>query len=232
MPAASEVGKRPRTALHRGGGAGGRASRRGTFDFGLRRLLRFGTRSLRTCDPDCLGRRTAQDVGRTGTSAQRGSGRLPAAPHAPSGLGGGDRLAPRSVLRATVQEPQRDLLRQSEAGDDQVSRLRFGLHRGIRTTLYVGPDVGAAPRIDGHGASPSVGKNPRNWPENTLFAAGSRLFQRRSDGLASTAETAVFDAREDFRAASEKRAQGNRPVRFGGSRRAGTRIRCEAATKR
>ena len=125
-----------------------------------------------------------------------------------------------------------DLLRQSEAGDEQVSRLRFGLHRGIRTTLYVGPDVGAAPRIDGHGASPSVGENPRNWPENAMFAAGSRLFQRRSDGLASTGEAAVFDAREDFGATSEKGTQSNRPARSGGNRRAGTRIRCEAAGKR
>ena len=152
--------------------------------------------------------------------------------NAPSSLGGGDRLASGPVLRAAVQEPQRDLLRQSETGDKQVSRLCVGLHCGIWSPLYAGPDVGSSPRIDGHGASPPVGENPRNRLENTLFAAGPGLFQRGGDGLASAREAAVFDAREAFGPSSEKRTQTDRPARFDGSRRAGTRIRCEVATTR
>ena len=63
-----------------------------------------------------------------------------------------------------IEEPQRNLLRPAEAGDDEVSRLRLGLHRGVRTALHAGPDLGATPRIDGRACCGDC------WPESAKSA--------------------------------------------------------------
>jgi len=212
MPAASEVGQGSRAALHRGGGAGDRASSHGAIDFHLGRVLRSGLGSLQPCGPDGLGRWVAQDTGRAGTPTQRGPGRPSAASDASSGVGSSDRLAPGPVLREAAEKPERNLLRSAETGHDQVPRLRVGMHCGVRASLYAGADVGATARIDGQGTSPTVGANSQNWPENTLFAAGSRVFQYRGNDTAARGEAAVSDAREVLGTTSPKREQTKRPA--------------------
>ena len=121
------------------------------IDFRLGRVPRPGGWALRPRRLDRLGRRAAQNVGCSRTPSERSFDGRHAAPHASSGVGGRYRFAPEPVLRCPVPQPQRNLLRPAEAGHKQVSRLRFGLHRRARSSLYFGPDLGATPRIDRHG---------------------------------------------------------------------------------
>ena len=61
----SEIGQGSRMALHRDGGVGDRAPRRGSLDFRLGRVPRSDAWTLRPRGHDGLGKRAAKDTGRT-----------------------------------------------------------------------------------------------------------------------------------------------------------------------
>ena len=71
-----------------------------------------------------------------GTAVERRLDRPAAETHASSGVECRHRLALAALLRTAVAKPQRTLLRPAQAGNHEVSRLRLGLHRGIRTALH------------------------------------------------------------------------------------------------
>ena len=174
IAARCEAGQRSRVEMHRRDRAGHHASRRRPLHFHQCGLPRLGQSTVRSGRDDGLGRRLAQDAAGLGTAVERRPDRPAAQTHAPSGVERCHRLALAALLRTALPKPQRTLLRPAQTGNDEVSRLRLGLHRGIRTALHVGPDLGATPRVDGPRAAADGGENPRNRPENQAFAAGSR----------------------------------------------------------
>jgi len=96
----------------------------------------------------------------------------------------------------------------TETGDHEVSRLRLGLHCGVRTAIHAGADLGATPRLDGP-STPAIGdENPRNRAENQACAAGSGVFQRAGGGVPARGRTPLSDARGDPRAGTEKGPEG------------------------
>ena len=159
--AEGQAGQGPRLAVHGPGGAQHRAAGGGAWHFRVRGLPRLGPGALRSGGDGRPVRRSAQDLAGVGAALERSAHRSAAATDAAAILGGGHRLAPAAVLRPAGTEPQRTLLRRAETRHDEVSRLRLGLHRGVRAPLHGGPDLGAAPRVDGGGAAATAGHHPR-----------------------------------------------------------------------
>ena len=58
--------------------------------------------------------------------------------------------------------------------------------------------------------APLAGANPRNRPENTLFAAGSGVLQCARDAVLAAGTSALSDARDDPRAAARERPATSR----------------------
>ena len=143
-----------------------------------RRLPRLGPCTIRAGRAYRIGRRLVQNVDRFGTAIERRFDRPVAQTHAPSGMEHRHRLALAALLRRALPKPQRTLLRQTQTGNHEVSCLCLGLHRGTRTTLHVGADLGAPSRVDGSRIAADSGQNPRNWPENQAYAARPGVFQR------------------------------------------------------
>ena len=170
-----ETGQGSRLEMHRRGGVGHYAVRCLALYFGECRLPRFGQSAVRSGRDDRFGGRLAQDFAGLGATIEQRLERTAAASHATPGMERRHRLALAALLRTTVPKPQRTVLRPAQAGDREVSRLRLGLHCGIRTALHTGADLGATPRVDGPRVASPRGENSRNWPENQAFAAGSRV---------------------------------------------------------
>jgi len=168
--------------------------RRRSLYFGQCRLLRLGQSTVRSGGDDSLGRWLVQNTSGPGTAVERRHGRAAASTHASPKVECCYRLAPATLLRKAVPESQRILLRQAQTENDEVSRLRLGLHRGVWTALHLGLELGPPSRVDGPCAAAVGGKNPRNWPENQARAAGSDVFQWGSRCVSARRESPLRDA--------------------------------------
>ena len=209
--AGREAGQRSRLEMFRRDRVVHHTSRRSPLCFDCRRLPRFGESAVRSRRDDGLGRHVAQDVARFGAAIERRLDRAAAPTYAPPGVERRHRLALAALLRAAVPKPQRTLLWPAQAGNHEVSCLRLGLHRRVRTSLHVGVDLGATPRIDDARAAAHGGANPRNRPENQAFVAGSRVLQRSRRGVFAGGKTPVRDARGHSRTRAEKTPKADRP---------------------
>src|SRR3990172_2787921 len=150
MVGASKATKGPRLALHGGGRAEHRAARRRPFGLDLCGLSGLVGGTIRPGRDDGPRGRVAPDAPGLGASLERGAHRSVAAADETACLASGHRLAPGAVLWSAAPEPQRTVLRQAPPGDEAVSRLRLGLHCGLRPTLHAGALLGSPPRIEGH----------------------------------------------------------------------------------
>src|SRR5437867_7745813 len=185
----------PWLVVHRRGRVERGAARRGTHDFGAGGLPRFGQGAVAASGVRRSGRRLAANLAGSREASELGFAERLAAPLATTLVAGGHRLAPGPVLRSAAPKPQRDLLRQAAPGHHEISCLCHGVHRAVWATLHDRVDMGATPRIDGHGLAAPAGADPRTWPENQAFVAGSRLLQRPRHGIPATAESPLLDAR-------------------------------------
>ncbi len=134
-----------------------RAVRRGTLDLDLRRLSRPQRRAIATSGLRCPGRRPAAHLAGSGKSSQPSIDRRAAAPYAAPDVAGGDRLALGALLRRAAAQPQRNLLRQAQAGHLAFPRVCHRLHCAVRRAVHVGADVGAPPRKHRRRLAASVG---------------------------------------------------------------------------
>src|SRR3972149_3815477 len=209
MAAASKAIKGSWLAVYGGGELEHRAAGRGAYDFDLCGMSRFGRRALEPGDIQCSLRRTAQDLAGVGASIERSVDDRLATTIAEALLARRDRLAFGTLLRSAAAQSQRAILRQASFGNDEVSCLRHGLHRAVRAALYPGSDVGAASRNAGGGSAASVGANSRNWPENPICDAGSRVLQRAGDHVAAKRKVAVPHARHVPRTPLQETPPGN-----------------------
>src|SRR5262245_46141596 len=200
---ASRSAESTRTRLHCGSGVEHRASRGGEDGVDLCGVPRHGQRAVQSSGLQRAGSRPAQDTLGIAAAPQRVAHQSFAGADATTGLASGHRLALGAVLRRTGVEPQRIVPLQSASGDHNVSRLRHGLHRGVRPTLHVGAELGAEARIADSGAAAVAGLHAGNRAENQAFAARWLLLPRRRHRVAATGEDAVLDAGRDARAQAE-----------------------------
>src|ERR1700694_4441241 len=172
-----------------------RPPRGGAFDLDSRRLSRSVACPQRSSGHECLDRWASQNTAGVGASLERSVDLRTSQANATALLESGYRLAPVAVLGRAAAEPQRVVLRQAAARDQEVSRLRLGLHCQLRPSLHAGADLGSSARIDGHSVATAAGENSRNGPENQVSSAGSRVLQYPRRGVSAARSLAVPDAR-------------------------------------
>lgn len=190
--------------MYCGGGVEYRAARGGALDLGFCGLSGSVGEPFRSSGDECLGRRPAQDALRAGMSLERGPDGRTAASDETAPMAGGNRLASGAVLRPAASKPQRNLLRQAAPRHEAISCLRFGMHCGPRSTLYIGPYLDPSSRTDG-GRAESIGvADPQNWADNQAYSARSGILQRTCGGIFAAGKSAVFDARHVSRKASQE----------------------------
>src|ERR1041385_1661287 len=199
-----------RSVVHGRGGLECLAPCRSAHDFGVRRLPRSGQCSVAASGVRRPGGRTAANAARFGEPPQWGLDDRLAASLEPPFVASGLRLALPILLRSTGPQPQRTVLRQTEAGDDEIPCLCHGLHCAVWAPLHAGADLGPTPRSDGDRVAAVTGTPRRNRSENQAFAAGSRLLQCPGDRVSAKPTARFSDAGGDAWTAGQetRRADG------------------------
>ena len=206
---ASKASKGPWMEMYGGHGAEYRVACGIAMHLGIGSVPRFVRRSKRSSGDDGLGRWLAQNTQGLGTTFERILDVRIATPHAATQMANRHRLASVALLWTSAGQQERNLLRQTKARDQTVSCLRFGLHRGERSALYVGSDLGSTPRIDGYGVAEIGRQNSRNRLENQANAARPSVLQCARGGVLASRESAVRDAGDDSRTEAQEEAKGD-----------------------
>lgn len=115
-----------------------------------------------------------------------------------------NRLAFGTLLRPTAQESQRTLLWQTGSRNDQVSRVCIRLHRAVRSSLHLGPDVDPTSRNHRNRFATSARANSRPWRKNQVFVARPGFLQRTGYRVFEARTASVFDAGRDSRTPPQK----------------------------
>src|SRR5438270_3878732 len=189
-----------------------RPPRGGALDLDSRRLSRFVGCPQRSSGHERLDRWASQNTAGARASLERSVDLRTAQANATAPLGSGYRLAPVAVLWRAAAEPQRAVLRQASARDEEVSCLCLGLHCQLRPSLYAGADLGSSARIDSHGLAAAAGPNSRNRPENQVSSAGPRVLQHPGGRVSPTRSIAVPDARHVSREEAQETPPTHRLV--------------------